>query len=85
MAPSETDLDLWKDQLQLMHLLARMNLYDKLPHSAVKSKSLFQSLRLGVHSNQKLSKVNVKNSLFNLGIETSQKVLNLLLGVYLGT
>ena len=36
LAPSETDLDLWKDQLQLMHLLARMNLYDKLPHSAVK-------------------------------------------------
>ena len=36
LAPSVTDLDLWKDQLQLMHLLARMNLYDKLPHSAVK-------------------------------------------------
>ena len=27
LAPSVTDLDLWKDQLQLMHLLARVNLY----------------------------------------------------------
>ena len=27
LAPSVTDLDLWKDQLQRMHLLARVNLY----------------------------------------------------------